>query len=377
MARVGDGAASCQGGCGVFFDEVVTNPQLGVAGSVSAMVGPITASAGGRRCALTNSYPRDGWIQSSADGRSIVVLCMDVAFNNAAAGWPGTAASTYKTLALVGADGIANTATAGLNAFQAGNYYLHTAATVNGSGFWAIGSSSTGCDTYAGIQYIARGGTSFTALDTGLGNCNYDSRYVSIYKGQLYGVFTDTGKRGVYKMGTGLPTTTSAPGTLGTLLPGFADYQTQMAGSNPNELAGFLFQNDTSLWIIDNAAVASAHVWQWTSNGTRWSRAASILFATSDLAMSITGRVEQSGFAVYVVTYVSGGLGQLWRFDTVARTGNTAPLAINPTANTMWRSVLLPPVDVTMFPLTPSTSPSNTVTSSATGTLTSSTSNTR
>ena len=118
VARVGDGTASCQGGCGVFFDEVVTSATMGIVGTTSSKFGPITASAGGRRCALTNSYPRDGWIQASADGTGISILCLDLPFTNSASGWPpSNTASTYKTLAFVTADGRVDTSTSGLNAF--------------------------------------------------------------------------------------------------------------------------------------------------------------------------------------------------------------------------------------------------------------------
>ena len=268
-------------------------------------------------------------------------------------------------------------AAAAANMFQASNYYLYSSATQDGSGFYVAGTSSNSCDDLASVRYIPFGGSvSFPVNDT-MGRCNYDARYATIYDGQLFAVFSDPGKRGVYKMGDGLPT---SPNQMASLLPGFGMPETQATlgtAAGYNQLGALLWESPSVFYLADASNTTIRHVFRYMKNQETgmWVFSRSIKFNTTDIMWSLTGRQEQNpatgelqfilyGLSMSGAATATQGDGRIWRYNTAEGTGLGAPFAMNPTVNTRWRSIMLPPLDLGMFQAsssgTPTVSPSQT-----------------
>ena len=135
VLRTGDGTAAYSGtvsrGAPVFLDEVVLSGP--VSGSVAQSTLVQNTSAGHFRLTLDQYYWRDGWAQRSGDGRFVSVMGLDLAYGTA---WPGTAATTLKTIARIAADGGVDTTSRAVDMFQGSNYYMYSAATWDGTGNW-------------------------------------------------------------------------------------------------------------------------------------------------------------------------------------------------------------------------------------------------
>ena len=337
-------------GSSVFIDEV--NPATGAIVSTFAMPSSCylfwgsSTVPGGQPAARS----QEGFPQLSADGRYFTVPC-----------YAGPVApGTNKALMRVYADGTV-VATSFSGSYNGNSFSLNTAASSDGSGFWVGGTSNAACDATAGVRYIGLGGSAATLLTgstsgTSLGCGTPGVGSTSLYGGQLYATFQDSGRAGLYSIGGGLQTT----GTLAaTQLPG-------IAGGTP---WSFVFQSSTSLWLADSSNLAVAHIYNWAKSGASWSQASAVLFSTALPVYSITGRPELSGstFVLYAVACsTTSDAYSVWKYDTVS-TVQTQVLANAGGSLAPYRAVILPP-------FYPSSSASPTSTPSKTGTPSSSSS---
>ena len=215
VLRANDAVYSASSSVGAFLDEISS------AGVLATSFGPLVGTGpGARGCALSSAYPRDGWAQRSADGKSLTFMAMDVPFNS---GWPNTAVSNAKVAVIVYSNGTTKTNTYSIPMYEGGNYYLFTAATNDGTGFWTMGPSLASCDAFAGLRYLPAGssGTNVLVSPPSLGRCNYDTRFATVFGGSVYASFSDAGVRGVYLMGSVAAATTASTATL---LSGFENY---------------------------------------------------------------------------------------------------------------------------------------------------------
>jgi hypothetical protein len=372
VVRAGDGTVAYSGGADVaapvFLEELTLGAAAGgIYGTVAQRV-RIAGPAGHLQCTLSNLYWRDGWATRSADGRFVTLLGLNVV---AGAAWPGSAVSTLKTVARIAADGTADITTGALNLITAGNYYTHSSHTVDGSGHYVIGPSLVGCDNNAGIRYIPHGGSASVQLNATLGRCNYDSRTVTTTTMggalQLVAVFADAGRRGPYLVGSGLPTT---PGQSAALLPGFEAAAVQAVLGD--RLGDAVWQDASTLFLADATTPATRHVHRFVLNATTgaWDMLPALRFATTSLVFSITGRVEADGVYHLYALATSGAAGTrdgaIFKYNTATGAGLDAPIAVNPTINTRWRSIVFPPVDAALLGVTASGTPSNSPTGSVT-----------
>ena len=119
VLRTGDGSATYSGasslGAPCYLEEVVLGGP--VSGSVAQSTLIQNSTAGHFRLTLDNLYWRDGWAQRSGDGRFVSLMGMDLAYG---AAWPGTAATTLKTIARIAADGTIDTTSRAVDMFQGG-----------------------------------------------------------------------------------------------------------------------------------------------------------------------------------------------------------------------------------------------------------------
>ena len=242
VLRSNDALAPFSSSVYVYLDEV--SPSTG---SITTSFGPIVGTGPNARFAtLSTQYPRDAWAQVSENGKLLTFMAMDVPANS---GWPDTAVNNAKVVVSVGANGSVSTTTNSVPMYEAGNYYLFTAATSDGTGYWVAGPSSTGCDNFAGVRYLPPDASGTNVLLTpNIGRCHYDTRYVSIARGNVYAAFSDPGVRGIYLVGGGGLTTT--PDASPLLLSGFENYQGPgdlgaVQGNTFSTIAGFVFQNVT------------------------------------------------------------------------------------------------------------------------------------
>jgi hypothetical protein len=182
VVRSGDGTAAFSGASSttapVFLDEINLSLEAPALFGTTSQRVPIVGSVGvSRRCGLDNLYWRDGWAQRSADGRFVTLLCLDVTPGLA---WPGDAVGVFKTVARIAANGVVDTTTGASNLITAGNYYVYSSHSADGSGYYVMGPSATSCDNNAGIRYIPHGGSVSVQLNATLGRCNYDSRFTTV-----------------------------------------------------------------------------------------------------------------------------------------------------------------------------------------------------
>ena len=362
VLRSNSATAPASSSVSAYIDEI--NPTTG---AIVSAYGPITGPPSGpgrpaNSVSLSSAFPSDGWAQRSADGLSLSFMALNVTAGSA---WPSASTGIAKVIVLIRANGTISTATYSNTMYTGPNAYLNSAATVDGSYFYTSGTSNTACDAFAGVRYLAGGasGTNVALTGGSLGTCNYNTRFVTTFGGQLYASYADANVRGIYKIGTGLPKTS----TTASILPGFSNYQTAAAlgattGATLNTIATFVFENSTSLFFADNGNTAAWHVW-WMNlkttgsifaPQTNWVQTRTWKWATTDTCFSITGRKETlpvgiglTSFVIYGVTMsnVATDLGTLWRYVVSTGQGANTPLAVNAAANTKWRAVLLPPYD--------------------------------
>ncbi|RYY09617.1 MAG: DUF3616 domain-containing protein, partial [Cytophagaceae bacterium] len=209
VARVGDGTTTL--GSGAAATALVEFTPSGTL--VRTLALPIADAGTTLALTETGTSTSDASLTRSADGRYLLLTGY-----NAAPGVPtvasGTQASaTNRLIGRIAADGTLNTSTRITDAFNATN--IRSAASANGSSFYAVGANS-------GVVYVPFGNAAASVALTGAtGSATVPTnlRYATIVGGNLYvgsgsGTFV-----GVNQVGAGLPTAATQPVVL---LTGFA-----------------------------------------------------------------------------------------------------------------------------------------------------------
>lgn len=245
VVRVGDGSGPLVSGVAVatFLDEYDPTGAL-----VQSVPLPTTAAGGNRAFVNSGSATSEGHLNLSSDCRYLIVAGYD-----AAPGTVGIAATASATVARVIARadvqvGTIDTSTTITNAYSANN--IRSAASDDGQRFWVAGANS-------GIGIVALGGSTTTALTTGLPTNN---RVVTIQGGQLWSSAASGAFQGVSAVGSGVPTT--APQTI-ALLPGFP------TTSGPSAYDHF-FADAATLYVADDRTNGSGGIQKWTFDGITW-----------------------------------------------------------------------------------------------------------
>jgi hypothetical protein len=198
---------------------------------------------------------------------------------NSAAGTASVAGTNTKVGTVIGQDGnVASRTlfpTTGTIPFS-GNNFRSIIATGSDK-FYATG---TGSGTTGGVWYANAG--ALTQVSTTVTNI----RNVEIYNGQLY-FSTGSGTRGIYSVGSGLPTTTGQSAT-----------EAISTGTGASPYGFVMFDTDGNgvldrAYIADDRTVAGGGLQKWTFNGTSWSSSWALLVNGSNALQGTAG----TGFA--------------------------------------------------------------------------------
>ena len=269
----------------------------------------------------------------------------------------GTNATASRTIARVDTLGSVDSTTQ----FSAAGTSPRSAITTTGSDLWWSGD--TGSGSTGGIRYTTLGSTSNgVALAQGLGGSGsnssgqypvpYNSRVIGIFNDQLYGsaavAVGPSGTasysfRGVFNVGTGIPTTANQYGAIivggGTSNAGLLDSPWEFFIAGPSTI--YVADDDTT-------APATGGLQKWLFSSGSWSKVWTATASGATGMRGLTGVVTGNAVQLYGITAVSTGTGAN---DLVALSdtldGTSAPsfstLATAP-LNCVFRGVAIAPV---------------------------------
>lgn len=223
----------------------------------------------------------------------------------------GTNATASRTIARVDAVGSVDSTTR----FSAAGVAPKAAITTTGTDFWWSGD--TGSGSTGGIRYTTLGSTSSgAALAQGLGGSGsnssgqfpvpYNSRVIGIFDGQLYGSASVSvggySFRGVFNVGTGVPTTANQYGLTivggGTSNSGIID--------SPWE---FFIADSNTIYVADDdsTAPATGGLQKWLFSSGSWSKVWTATPAGAVGVRGVTGLVTGSSVQLYGITAMTSG----------------------------------------------------------------------
>jgi len=332
VCRVGTGTGSLStSAAAVFLDEYTSGGTL-----VSSIAMPTTNGIVQKAFTVAGSAQSECQLNRSTDGRYLVL-----------AGYPQipgtvTVGGTIGARVFARVDSAGNVDTS-TTTDSFGSSMVRAAATTDGSGFWATGSS-------VGVVYMPFGTIGFGTV---VSNNFTNLRGINIFDGQLYtSAMTSTYRLG--KVGTGIPTTTSNTSTNLTGFPTstnspyaffFADLEPSVAGVDTVYVA----DDGSAGTALSNGGIKKFSLVSgtWTFNGNFPGGGA----VAASSFIGVTGSVSGTQVTLYATRNTGG---QLVRY--VDNTGyNVAPTAA-PTllataaSNTAFRGVALAPVQPVVTP---------------------------
>jgi hypothetical protein len=245
VSRMGDGTAFPTGSTTyqVFLEQMT---PAGTA--VSSLPMP---TVGGTRLTQAASSTAEGFITRTPDGEAVVFAGYDAAAGSALTGNARVANIidlNYTTSRLFSS----STLYTGSTNFRS--------AVSDGTNAWTSGSG-------VGIHYATS--SSATLISSAITN----TRVVNIFNGELY-FSTGSGTPGIYKVGTGLPTSSTTNSVV--IATG--------SGSSPYD---FVFSPDgNTLYVADDRTTTSGGVYKYTYDGSTWTQAAQFYLGSSYPAAS-------------------------------------------------------------------------------------------
>jgi len=323
VVRVGTGASALTNAA----TAVSIVPLLGVgtgAGTTGAPIPlPTAASGSNAPFALSGSATSEGALSLSTDGRYLTLAGYDAT--------PGTTgpnggsiansltSSVPRVVARVDGSGNVDTSTI-LNAFTGNN--PRGAVTDDGTHFWVTGAGSSG--NPRGIIY-APFGNAFSSALTAVGSNVTNARVGVIAGGQLYLSTNNNAPPGIYKVGTGLPTT---PVTA-----------TALVTASGSDSYGFVFTDPNTLYVADLPGIK-----KYWFDGTSWNAEGS---ATAPKQLGgLTGRVEGGAVQLYATALDGSAIYALadGAASNAPISGSFTTLATAP-ANTTYKGIAFAPSD--------------------------------
>jgi hypothetical protein len=326
VVQVGDGSAALSSAATpVFLAEYRTD------GTFLPPLLPLPTAVSGDNRRLTNSgtATSEGYLSLSIDGRYLLQTGYDAAVGTASVASTSVTA-VNRVIGRTALDGTIDTTTVfSTIAYNQSN--IRSAASVDGSAFWASGAGAGGS---GGVWYTLLGPESDATVQISTSVTN--TRNVKIFGGQLYVSSMSGSFRGVNKVGEGLPTT---GGQTITLLPGF-----DPNSNSPQSVYDYFFANDTTLYVADDRAAANGGgIQKWTYDGQKWVLTYTLNAAPGGPVRGLTGYVDSQGRAVLFATTTESSAN---RIVTVTDTGPGAAFTTLATAasNTVLRGIVyLPP----------------------------------
>jgi hypothetical protein len=198
-------------------------------------------TVGSKRLTQAASSTAEGFITRTPNGEAIVFAGYDAA--------PAVTALTGlpRVANVIGLNYATTRAFSSSSLYTGGTNFRSVAS--DGTNYWTSGNS-------VGINYVT-GGTP-TVISSAITN----TRVINTFNGNLY-FSTGSGTPGIYKVGTGLPTS-STTNTLVVAIP----------GTSPSPY-DFVFSADgNTLYVADDRTSVQGGVYKFTFNGSTWSQAA-------------------------------------------------------------------------------------------------------
>ncbi|WP_052732300.1 IPT/TIG domain-containing protein [Hymenobacter terrenus] len=294
VVRIGDGSAALTSAATATF--LLEYTPAGVLVQTIAL--PTAAAGSNSILTNTGSSTSDALLTRSADGRYLVLTGYDAAVGTTSL-TNTTAATNNRIIGRVAADGTVDTSTRLGDAFSGSSttgVNIRSAATVDGTSFYAVGSNS-------GVRYVPFGNSgtaATTALNTAVPTNN---RGVNIFGGNLYVSSASGAFQGISQVGTGLPTT--GPQTI-TQLAGFP------AASGPQPY-GFYFADLSAtvpgvdvVYVADDRINADGGIQKWSLVGSTWTLNGNIANNSATALRGLDGAT--TGSTVALVASGTGGL---------------------------------------------------------------------
>lgn len=250
----------------------------------------------------------------------------------------GTNATASRTIARIDNAGTVDSSTR----FSAAGVNVRSAITTTGTDLWWSGD--TGSGSTGGIRYTTLGSTSngvalaqgiagSSAGPGGLYQVPYNSRVIGIFDNQLYGSSavavgpsSSISFRGVFNVGTGVPTTANQ---YGAILAGGGAGNTGTLDSAWE----FFFANPSTIYVADDdtTAPASGGLQKWILSSGSWSRAWTATPPGATGMRGLTGVVSGSSVQLYGITAVSAGAGA----NSLVTLGDTLGDTVAPSFTTL------------------------------------------
>ncbi|ALW85802.1 hypothetical protein AUC43_12290 [Hymenobacter sedentarius] len=333
VVRVGDGSATLTSAATATFLLEYTP-----AGVLVQTIALPTAVAGNNSI-LTNtgSSTSDAVLTRSVNGAYLVLTGYDAAVGTLTL--TATASATNnRVIGRVAADGTVDTSTRISDAFSgtsASTANIRSAATVDGTAFYAVGSNT-------GVRYVPFG-NSGTAATTALSTAApTNNRSVNIFGGNLYVSSASGSNFGISQVGTGLPTTASQ--TI-TLLPGFP------TTSGPSTYAFYFADLSTTVpgvdvvYAVDDRTTTDGGIQKWSLVGSTWTLNGTITGTPAPALRGLDGKTTGT-----TVSLLASGNGGVYLVSdnagyNAAPSTTTLPAALiaAPASNAVFRGVAFAP----------------------------------
>jgi hypothetical protein len=248
VTRVGTGSAALGSAGTALFLEEFNNAGL---------VGTITVpTTGTNKLVVAGSSTSEGFLSRSSDFSKLSIPGYDAVLGLA------SVASAANIARSVGTMGIGY-----------GTFNRITSTLTTGSNLRSVvseGNNYWGGNSSGGISYLGTGTSS--AVSSTVSN----TRNVGVHNGNLY-FSTGSGATGIYKVGSGLPTTS---GQVSTLVIG--------TGAAPASPYGFQFNTEeTVCYIADSRTAAGGGVQKWVNTAGTWTLAYTMSVGASTGAFGI------------------------------------------------------------------------------------------
>ncbi|MGK4567524.1 YDG domain-containing protein [Flavobacterium sp. 3HN19-14] len=321
VGATGSGTAPTSAANPVFLDEYTTSGTAGVSFAL-----PTTSDATVNRITDSGSATSEVQLNLSADGQYLTLGGYDAAVGQTSV---NSTANIRRVIARINNSGVVSTSVMPSTIHGSG---FRSVTTVDGSRYWTGGNGT-------GVTSLTHQGNTTTATPTTISSTVTNLRTVSVYNNQLY-VSTGSGTTGVYKVGTGLPTTTGQVSTV-NLAGGdpYAYYMVNRGGTNWNTYVAYV-------------TVPGIYKWSSTDNGATWTARGSV--TTTPIA-GIIAQVNGSDVDIYATSAGTAGttpvapviikLTDTALFDA-AITGTASVIATAP-ANTFFRGIAFAPALLT------------------------------
>lgn len=317
VLKVGDGVSTLANtGNAAFFIEYSTTGSL-----VNTIAVPTT---GTDPACVSGSASSEGQITRSPDGTLVSFAGYKITPPYTSSLANSTSATVNRVVVSVNPAGVVSTVATTSTQFSGNN--IRSAVSDGNNNYWAAGGNT-------GVYHFGS-----TASDTAVvSTTSTNIRYIAIFNSQLYYV-TAKGTYGLYKVGTGTPTTTGQTST-----------NIIATGSTSSPYAFSInATSDTCYIAIDSATTAGGGVQKWINNSGTWTLAYTLGIGGTSLAGCRSLTVKWGG--TYPIIYATTAEATENRLIKIIDNGLTAAavtLATAPT-NTLFRGVAFAPANNTV-----------------------------